>query len=149
MPNSHISTLVYLGRYARTASESSSRPAKRLNVPVKPTTVAFGTPDRVEWHLHNWQTWMHTGRSVDRLPRRSTGIGNSSSSSFEDMTDASDIRCAMITDAIISDLEPAQSSAIHRRYLSAVYRFPRDNYAEMLLKAKLEIGLKLSIRGVW
>ena len=115
----------------------------------KPTTVQFGTPDRVEWHLHNWKTWMHTGRSVDRLPRRSTAIGNSSSSSFEDMTDASDIRCAAIVDAIINDLPPSQSSAIHRRYLSAVYRFPRNNYANELLAAKVTIGRKLSERAVW
>lgn len=111
--------------------------------------IEFGTPDRVEWHLANWQSWMHTGRSVDRLPRRSVAIGNSGSSSFEDMTDASDVRCAMITDAIISDLPPAQACAVMRRYLDSVYRFPRDNYADMLEKAKRQIGSKLAIRGVW
>ncbi len=116
---------------------------------VKPTTVDFGAPDRVEWHLRNWQAWMHTGRSVDRLPRRSTGIGNSHSTSFDDMIEASDVRCAMITDAIIQDLPPSQSSAISRRYLSAVYRFPRDNYLQELAEAKRKIGLQLAVRGVY
>lgn len=92
---------------------------------------------------------MHTGRSVDRLPRRSTGIGNSHSTSFDDMIEASDVRCAMITDAIISDLPPAQACAVMRKYLDSVYRFPRDNFIEMLDAAKVTIGLKLSIRGVW
>ncbi len=116
---------------------------------VKPTTVDFGAPDRVEWHLANWKTWMHTGRSVDRLPRRSTGIGNSHSTSFDDMIEASDVRCAMITDAIISDLPPAQSCAVHRKYLSSVYRFPRDNFVDMLELAKKAIGIQLAIRGVY
>lgn len=119
------------------------------NLSAHAVTIEFGTPDRVEWHLANWQSWMHTGRSVDRLPRRSVAIGNSGSSSFEDMTDASDVRCAMITDAIISDLPPSQSSALHRRYLSAVYRFPRDNYLQELAEAKRKIGLGLKNRGVW
>lgn len=147
--NSHISTLVYLGRYAQTASESSKSPAKKLNVPSKPTTVDFGAPERVEWHLANWTTWMHTGRSVDRLPRRSVGIGNSSSSSFDDMVEASDVRCAMVVDALIDDLPPSQACAVMRRYLDAVYRFHRDNYLQELSEAKRKIGLGLKNRGVY
>lgn len=115
----------------------------------KPTTVAFGTPERVEFHLANWRTWMHTGRSVDRLPRKAMFCGISHSTSFEDMTEASDDRCAAIVDAIISDLPPSQSSAIHRKYLHAVYRFPRNNYADELLTAKVTIGRKLAERAVW
>lgn len=116
---------------------------------LKPTTIRFGTPERVLWHLHNWSSWMSSGRTVDRLPRRSVGIGNSHSSSFEDMAEASDVRCAMITDAIINDLPPAQACAVMRQYLESVYRFPRDNFAQQLEEAKRVIGIKLAIRGVY
>lgn len=127
----------------------AERFASKKSSDQKPTTVEFGTPDRVDWHLHNWTTWMHTGRSVDRLPSRSMAIGNSHSTSFDDMVDASDIRCAGITDAIISDLPPAQSCAVACKYLCSIYRFQRDNYIEMLDLAKKAIGIQLGVRGVY
>lgn len=65
------------------------------------------------------------------------------------MTEASDLRCAMITDAIINDLPPAQACAVTHRYLHNVYRFPRDNYPDMLELAKKTIGVGLAVRGVY
>ena len=57
------------------------------------------------------------------------------------------------TNAVIEDIgvrHPAQHAALYRAFgLVSVFRFPRDNYAQVLESAKENVKIGLRIRGVW
>ena len=56
--------------------------------------------------------------------------------------------CRMI-DCVVSDLPPLHKAAIYRCYgISAVFRFPRENYAEILLDAHDILLVLLPKKGV-
>lgn len=74
------------------------------------------------------------------------GAHTSAGADFEEMADGADKEAAKMTDAIVRGLPPAQSAALHRKWLHAVYRFPRDNYPAMLLAATESVGAQLHSR---
>lgn len=114
------------------------------------TEVAFGTEDRVEFHLDNWAGWMRSGQEVDRLPNKSSGLSSGGSSkAFDDMAEASDRRVAHLVNTIIDDMMAAHQSAIYHHYLHAVFRYPRGNKETLLAEAKLLVGKGLAAKGVW
>lgn len=106
-----------------------------------------------EWHLEglilNWQRYMHGMCKPDALPDHANGMGVSSTTSFDDMLDACDLRLALTTDAVICDLPTIEQCAIHHQYLAAVWRFQRAELPKLLTDAKAKIARGLLRRGVW
>lgn len=114
--------------------------------------VRFGTPERVEWHLENWHRWQRSGQEVDGHASASCGMSDGGSSkSFDDMVETEDRRCAVIVDAILNDLPPAQRIAIFTELgiVKRVFQFHRQTYAHALQAGKEALGRELGRRGVW
>lgn len=109
----------------------------------------------VDSHLQTWARSM----SGDNLPRgcpRQACVGENYSSLDLDNVAAYehlDADIARRTGAVIDDIgirHPAQKAAIYRAYgVAAVFRFPRENYAQILDAAKENVKLGLRKRGVW
>ncbi len=124
-------------------------PKIRLMSREKSTAIAFGAPDRVEWHLWNWSRWHKTGGSEQGVKIAVGLTSGGASQNVDDMTENEDRKCARTTNTIINDLPPAQGAAVHHEYLHSVYRFPRGNFAALLAEAKSAIGRGLAKKGVW
>ena len=101
----------------------------------------------VEHHLRNWADWQRGGGRPDALPGVASGGMCSEHSDFDDMCASMDIDHARITDAVIRDLSPAESCALHHKYLHAVYRF-RDLLGVLAI-AKLKVRAGLAKKGIW
>ena len=106
--------------------------------------------DRLAFHLENWRDYMRTGGTRElKAPSGASGcVGGGYSNSFDDMVLHADRQAAEIMDAMIQSLTAVQQAAIHHRYLHAVFRFPRDNYAESLLLACTKLRAGMSARGL-
>ena len=123
------------------------RPAQKQKGTV---SVRFGSPERVEWHLLNWARWMRSGNQIRGLPGRATLLSSGGKSKdFDEMADSEERKMARNVDTIIHDLKPIEVMAIHHKYLYAVYRFPRENLADLLAGAKVKIGASLNKKGIW
>ncbi len=106
--------------------------------------------DRLAWHLENWRDFMRSGGTRElKAPATSSGfVGGGYNNSFDDMVLYADRRSAEIMDALVCSLPPVQQAAVHHRYLHAVFRFPRDNYAESLMMACAKLRAGMSGRGL-
>ena len=93
---------------------------------------------RLDWHLSNWRTWMHSGElSKLRAPAKSAGfMAGGYNNDFDSMCEIADVRAARAMDAMIESLPANETAAIHHRYLHAVYRFPRGNFEKSLQSAR-------------
>lgn len=112
--------------------------------------IAGMSEGRLEFHFDNWRRWMRKDDVTEGAPRVAAGcVGGGYSQSFDDMADASDIRCARIVDALVGGLKPTERAAINHRYLYAVFNFPRDNFEQLLCSARTRIAALLVIRGVY
>lgn len=114
--------------------------------------VRFGAPERVEWHLENWRRWQRSGQEVDGHATCSLGMSSGGTSKgFDEMVETEDRRCALIVDAILDNLPPAQRIAIYteRGIVKQVFRFARQTYAQALQAGKEALGRELGRRGVW
>jgi len=104
----------------------------------------------VDYVLVIWARWMRGYQAGIGFRNRSVGLetgGNSQT--FDAMCEDADRALAKATNAAIEDLPPAQECAIHNAYLGAVWRFPRDNYAQTLEAAKLSVVIGLRRRHLW
>lgn len=110
-----------------------------------------GMPEwRLEWHFDNWRRWMRKDDVTDGAPRKACGcVGGGYSQSFDDMVAAADVRCASIMDSLVNSLTPVERAAIYHEYLYAVFRLPRAELAEMLLRARTRLACWLVVRGVY
>lgn len=100
--------------------------------------------------LEDWARWSMCYRLRIGFPSRSIGLSSGfASQTFDEMCEQADSTRCRVLDTMIDDLSPAQRQAIHRRYLHAVYRFPRENYAEMLAQAHEELLKGGAGRGLW
>lgn len=106
--------------------------------------------DRLVSLLEDWGEWQKNYFPKTGYPSSSAGFGYGSGiHSFEDMCASCDDVVMVIVDTAIDGLLPAQSAAICRRYGQAnVYRFPRNNYEEMLLSAHEALIVALPSKGV-
>lgn len=103
---------------------------------------------RLEFHFDNWRRWMRRDDVTDGAPHKAAGcVGGGYSQTFDDMADASDIRCARIVDALVNSLTPLERAAVYHRYLYAVFRF-RDLEAT-IARARLRVAAWLVARGVY
>ncbi len=102
--------------------------------------------DRVEWHLYNWSGWMHAAPKlgIERFPV----LASNASQDFDEMCDQADQYAAKATDAAIEDLLPAEQAAVYRKWLDAVYQFPRHNFLDMYQSALKKLAPKLDAQGL-
>lgn len=100
--------------------------------------------------LEDWANWQKGYfLRLGFKSRSAVIVSGGASMSFEEMCEGADnIRCEVL-DTMVDDLPPAQKQAIHRRYLHSVYRFPRNNYPEMLAEAHEALLRSGSVRGLW
>lgn len=101
-------------------------------------------------YLRDWAEWQRGSRIDVGYPHHSSGFGRggevvSRESSDHDQADAEHERCRIL-DRLIDDLPvPAQRAAIHRCYLSAVYRL-RD-YEQFLADAHDSLARAMRAKG--
>jgi hypothetical protein len=105
-------------------------------------------PERIEWHLLNWQRWMrHGGMPHFHVRALSLGSGFSSRTSFDDMCDSNDQRLAHATDAVIRDL-----GVEYRLALESFYLGRRWTLVLMLTptvdEARVRVGIGLTKQGI-
>lgn len=105
---------------------------------------------RLEWHFDNWRRYMRRDSVTDGYPGKAAGcVGGGYSQSFDDMADASDVRCARVLDALVGSLTLLERAAIYHQYLYAVFRHGGDALPQALASARLKIAGWLVIRGVY
>lgn len=99
--------------------------------------------------LEGWASWQANYRPKLGYPSRSLSCYCEASTDFDEMCDEVDSQMFATIDVCVQDLPPAQRAAIMRRYgIAAVFRFPRDNYAEMLQAAHERLMVVLPRKGV-
>lgn len=104
--------------------------------------------DRVEWHLRNWAGWTRAYKPNLGMPKRSVALSSTRSMDFDEMCEEADEYAAAATEAAIDSLPPAQAAAVNRRWLDAVYRFPRDNYIDVYRLALSKLAISLDAQGL-
>jgi hypothetical protein len=100
--------------------------------------------------LTEWADWQKGYRIKLGYPTRSAGLAGTGMASFEDMCEAVDTATMQSVDAVIQcDMTPIERSAILRRYgVAAVFRFPCENYEDVLLAAHERLLVLLPAKGV-
>lgn len=103
----------------------------------------------IDRHLDMWRAWMRSrSESRGNLSRSAGFVGGGYSQSFDDMCLAADGAAIRATDSIIESLPPAEHAAMwHWAGLTAVFRFPRNNYPALLGTARASIWRELQKRG--
>lgn len=97
--------------------------------------------------LEQWADWQRSYRVRIGFPPRSCGMRSDGLGSFDEMCDeAQEYRCRAVDACIDSLSVPAQRAAIHRRYLSSVYRM-RD-YEYSLAAAHRELAWAFRRKGI-
>src|SRR5574343_2117000 len=97
--------------------------------------------------LYDWSKWQHSYSPNIGYDFKSAGFSSSGLSSFEDMCEQSDNATMMALDAAIDSLLPAERAAINRCYgICAVFRFPRDNYEDVLAMAHESLAVSVKRR---
>lgn len=104
--------------------------------------------DRLKHKLEDWAIWME--RSRPSLGCRSTGLKSFGlhDYDYEGLLGRAHEQAMKAVDTAINDLPPSQCAAIHRRYLGIDWRFPRDNYEQMLEGAHQALLFSLPRRNV-
>lgn len=99
--------------------------------------------------LEDWAKWQASFRERTGFKSRSAGFASFGLSTFEDMCEQSDNATMKAIDASVDSLDPAQRAAINRKYgICAVFRFPRDNFEQMLELAHFNLVVTVKRRGV-
>ena len=98
--------------------------------------------------LEDWASWQSGYSPKLGYPSRAAVIATSASSTFEDMCDSLDADLCRAVDTAVYDLSIHHRSAIMRRYMAAVFRFPRLDYQALLQQAHEELLDKLIRRHV-
>lgn len=106
----------------------------------------FSQHERLKSKLEEWADWMQAYR-----PSLGTGSGcfiSTGSHDFESLFNGVEKQVMRAIEAAIDDLPPIQSAAIHRKYLHIQWRYPNENYGDVLDKAHDQLLLMLPKRNV-
>lgn len=100
--------------------------------------------------MEDWARWNRGYTLKLGYPSHSAGMGSGGTQTFESMCDACDNRSMEAVDAVVQDdLSHIERAAILRRYgVAAVFRFPRENYEEVLMRAHERLMVLLPRKGV-
>lgn len=104
---------------------------------------------RIDVALDTWAQWAQAPDGSMGYPGHSAVMQNGTGDAWDVWCDEADKALAKAVDAILWSMPPAPRAAVHRRYLDAVFRFPRDNYPECLADARQRIAIGLRKRGLW
>lgn len=97
----------------------------------------------------DWARWVDAGRINLSAAQNSGSIFGSGSTAWDDFAEGLDKHDFEAVDAAVDSLPPAQGAAVQKRYgLCAVWRFPRDNYEQLLLQAHEALLVSLPRRNV-
>lgn len=100
--------------------------------------------------LEDWAHWNSRYAGV-KASSRSVGLtsGYTSSKTFDDMLDEVENSIAELVESAVDDLPSGQAAAINTCYgLCSVFRYPRGNYADLLLDAHEALMVALPKKGV-
>lgn len=106
------------------------------------------TDDRLDYLLELWANWVHQGQWVDGYPGRSSGVRSLASQDVDEMTANADADVAQAVQACIDGLSLNHQAALAHRYTEAVWRFPRQPYAEVLQEARAALTIALNKRRI-
>lgn len=108
------------------------------------------TNDRLEWHLWNWERYIHSGemRQLWFSKRAAVCVGNGTVADFDALCAVEDNRCALAVDAAVNSLPSVQRCAVHHKHTAAVFRFPRANLETEYEQAKVSIRRHLMRTGI-
>jgi hypothetical protein len=108
--------------------------------------------ERVSWHLENWAEWQIRDERIGAgAPTKAgSGLGRTHRTTFEDMVDSADTRCAEAVEAALDDCTPLERFSVHHEHLAAVYRFPRAaaDHTRLYASAREKIKRGLGKRGI-
>lgn len=104
----------------------------------------------LDFHLENWARWMQAHDGPEGLPSKASGGLKAFTTMENDSTYARlDTWLAEHTDAAVKALTPAERAALYHAYdLTSVWRFPRDNFDDLLASARSQVRATLLRRGV-
>jgi hypothetical protein len=100
--------------------------------------------------LEVWAAWMRDGKLVDGYPEQAVGFDPATSTDFEEMGAAVDLRVAMAVDAAIGDLphnERMVLAAVWGSSQASVWRF-REPHEVIYARAREMLIVVLARRGV-
>ncbi len=101
------------------------------------------TPERLDWHLENWQRYCKAGEDLQLgYPSKSLVMlsgGASCAEEFDIMCEEVDIHCAEKMDAIIDSLSKPQQTAINHVWLQVSHHYPTQelDYVEAIERLHL------------
>lgn len=100
--------------------------------------------------MEQWASWQKGYRMKLGYPTHSAGMGGGGIQTFEDMCDSADNSAMNVVDSVVqNDITDIERAAILRRYgVAAVFRFPRENYEDVLLRAHERLMVLLPRKGV-
>lgn len=106
----------------------------------------------LDWHLDNWARWMRWNDDRLGLPKKASG-GLQCYTGMDRDSDGANARLdaylAEHADAAINALSITERAALYQAYgMSAVWRFPRNNFDELYADARAKVRSTLLRRGV-
>lgn len=99
--------------------------------------------------LEEWALWMRRGGYPELgYPRSSVGFASGGISCWDDLEISVDAIRNHSVEAAVGSLPAINASAIHRRYLGALFRYESQSYAQALDEAHDILLVALPKRGV-
>ena len=110
-------------------------------------TDSWLKPEPVDYCLEIWKNWMAGDSDRDlgaKTMRGLSGEGDGHGVDLHEAQQASDIKIAQATDAMIGSLSRVHVWAIYRACgLATVWNFPNISLLEISTQAKVQLGVKL------
>lgn len=105
---------------------------------------------RLVYILEDWANWQKGYSGIKGFPSHSIGLQSGYvSCGFDDLCEKVDNVVFITVDTAIGNLSKPEAAAINRRYgIASVFRFPRDNYAQLLSDAHFKLMEELPKKGV-
>jgi hypothetical protein len=132
----------------RAAAAPGARAVRVVKGSAPPARHDIGTtPDPVDLCLEIWKNWMAGDSDRDlgaKTMRGLVGEGDGHGQDLHEAQQASDIKVAMATDAMISSLSRLHVWAIYRSCsLSTVWNFPNAIFVDVASEARSRLGARL------
>ncbi|MRW85397.1 hypothetical protein GJ698_15025 [Pseudoduganella sp. FT26W] len=132
----------------RAAATPGARAVRVVRAAATPARTDFGTmPDPVDLCLEIWKNWMAGDADRDlgaKTMRGLVGEGDGHGYDLYEAQQASDIKVAQATDAMINSLSRLHVWAIYRACsLATVWTFPNASLVEVAAEARVELRGKL------
>lgn len=133
---------------AHVAAVESKRLIRVVKAGAAPARTEIGTmPDPVDLCLAIWRDWMAGDADRDLGAKTMRGLVGESDGHGVDLHEAqqaSDIKVALATDAMINSLSRLHVWAIYRSCsLTTAWRFPNASMLEVAAEARVELAMKL------